>query len=250
MSDQYNVTLHRDDCSSGANSIKVMIHHQVYAVCLSVASGRCHQAKHPGTQKCTETALLILQKESVTAALLSQSHAKPVHMLTHTHTQHQSYPGMTAPVISLWCPAAAYTTVFNCVKATLRTNGIRGPFQGLGPTLVRNAPANSVYLGSFEVMKGKMAEHKGCKKTELPAPWVITAGGLGGILYWCAIYPVDVIKSAMATDSIIPKERKYPDMATTYKVCTHQKIMTACHIQLANWSLACKVQLGSLLLPK
>lgn len=111
----------------------------------------------------------------------------------------------------------AYTTVFNCVKATLRNNGIRGPFQGLGPTLVRNAPANSVYLGSFEVMKGKMAERKGCKKTELPAPWVITAGGLGGILYWCAIYPVDVIKSAMATDSIIPKERKYPDMVTTYK---------------------------------
>ncbi|KAL3136974.1 hypothetical protein ABBQ32_006573 [Trebouxia sp. C0010 RCD-2024] len=111
----------------------------------------------------------------------------------------------------------AYTTVFDCVKATLRTNGIRGPFQGLGPTLVRNAPANSVYLGSFEVMKGKMAEYKGCKKTELPAPWVISAGGLGGLLYWLAIYPIDVIKSAMATDSIIPKERKYPDMATTYK---------------------------------
>ena len=115
---------------------------------------------------------------------------------------------------------AAYTTVFDCVKATLRTNGIRGPFQGLGPTLVRNAPANSVYLGSFEVMKGKMAEYKGCKKTELPAPWVISAGGLGGLLYWLAIYPIDVIKSAMATDSIIPKERKYPDMATTYKVPT------------------------------
>ena len=110
--------------------------------------------------------------------------------------------------------------MYNCVKATLRTNGIRGPFQGLGPTLVRNAPANSVYLGSFEVLKGQMASYKGCKQSELPAPWVITAGGLGGLLYWLAIYPVDVIKSAMATDSIVPKERKYPDMMTTYKVCT------------------------------
>lgn len=129
---------------------------------------------------------------------------------------------MTTPWDAVVCAAAAYTTVFDCVKATLRTNGIRGPFQGLGPTLVRNAPANSIYLGSFEVMKGKMAEYKGCKKTELPAPWVISAGGLGGLLYWLAIYPVDVIKSAMATDSIIPKERKYPDMATTYKVCNAQ----------------------------
>ena len=114
--------------------------------------------------------------------------------------------------------AAAYTTVFNCVKATLKTNGYRGPFQGLGPTLVRNIPANSIYLGSFEVFKGKLASYKGCKKTELPPAYVIGAGGTGGILYWLSIYPVDVIKSAMATDALEPSKRKYPDMITTYKV--------------------------------
>ena len=106
----------------------------------------------------------------------------------------------------------------DCVRATIKTNGFKGPFQGLGATLVRNAPANAVYLGSFEVMKDHMASYRECKKTELPAPWVITAGGLGGLLYWLAIYPVDVIKSAMATDSIEPSKRKYPTMATTYKV--------------------------------
>ena len=116
--------------------------------------------------------------------------------------------------------AAAYTTVSDCVRATIRTNGFKGPFQGLGATLLRNAPANAVYLGSFEVMKDKMASYKGCKKTELPAPWVITAGGLGGLLYWLAIYPVDVVKSAIATDNIDPSKRKYPDMVTTYKVWT------------------------------
>ena len=70
------------------------------------------------------------------------------------------------------CDAAAYTTVFDCVKATIRNNGIRGPFQGLSATLVRNAPANSIYLGSFEVMKEQMAQYKGCEKTQLPAAWV------------------------------------------------------------------------------
>ncbi len=125
---------------------------------------------------------------------------------------------------------AAYTTVYDCVKATIRTNGFKGPFQGLGATLVRNAPANSVYLGSFEVMKDQMAAYRNCKKTELPAAWVITAGGLGGLLYWLAIYPVDVIKSAMATDSIEPSKRKYPDMATTYKVgrTAHTVMSFAC----------------------
>jgi len=125
---------------------------------------------------------------------------------------------------------AAYTTVFDCVKATIRTNGFKGPFQGLGATLVRNAPANSIYLGSFEVMKDRMAAYRNCKKTELPAAWVITAGGLGGLLYWLAIYPVDVIKSAMATDSIEPSKRKYPNMATTYKVgrMAHTVMSIAC----------------------
>ncbi len=46
--------------------------------------------------------------------------------------------------------------------------------QGLSATLLRNTPANSVYLGSFEVMKQLVAQKHGCKTTELSAP-VITA---------------------------------------------------------------------------
>ena len=110
-----------------------------------------------------------------------------------------------------------YTSVVECVKSTLKTSGVRGPFQGLGPTILRNTPANAVYLGSFEVMKKKMAEVKECKVSELSAPLVIGAGGFGGVLYWLCIYPVDVIKSAMMTDSIIPAERKYPNMLSTAK---------------------------------
>jgi solute carrier family 25 carnitine/acylcarnitine transporter 20/29 len=110
-----------------------------------------------------------------------------------------------------------YTTVTECVKSTLKTSGVRGPFQGLGPTILRNTPANAVYLGSFEVMKKRLAEMKECQVSELSAPLVIGAGGFGGILYWLCIYPVDVIKSAMMTDSIIPSERKYPNTLATAK---------------------------------
>ncbi len=76
-----------------------------------------------------------------------------------------------------------------CVKATLRTSGLRGPFQGLSATLLRNAPANAVYLGSFEVLKGRAASHYGCETKDLSAPVVMAAGGTGGILYWLAIFP-------------------------------------------------------------
>ena len=43
-----------------------------------------------------------------------------------------------------------------------------------------------------------------------PRDWeIMFAGGLGGFFYWSLFYPVDVIKSAMMTDSINKAERKY-----------------------------------------
>jgi solute carrier family 25 carnitine/acylcarnitine transporter 20/29 len=30
-----------------------------------------------------------------------------------------------------------------------------------------------------------------------------------GTLYWLAIFPVDVVKSAMMSDAVLPSERKY-----------------------------------------
>jgi hypothetical protein len=35
--------------------------------------------------------------------------------------------------------------------------------QGLGATILRNTPANAVYLGTFEVLKGAAAQQLGCK---------------------------------------------------------------------------------------
>lgn len=104
-----------------------------------------------------------------------------------------------------------------CVRATIAKSGFKGPFQGLGPTIIRNAPANGIYLGSFEIMKQRAAKYMGCETKDLPAPVIIGAGGMGGVFYWLAIYPVDVIKSAMMTDSIDPAQRKYPTMLTSAK---------------------------------
>lgn len=70
--------------------------------------------------------------------------------------------------------AAAYTTVPQTVRATLQHNGFRGPFQGLLTTIVRNTPANSIYLGSFEVLKKRAAESYGCTQQELANDHALT----------------------------------------------------------------------------
>lgn len=110
-----------------------------------------------------------------------------------------------------------YTKVLDCVRQTFKYSGVKGPFQGLGATLLRNTPANAVYLGSFEVMKREVAEQQGIATTELPMPTVVLLGGLGGLLYWLAIFPIDVVKSSMQSDNIIPSKRQFPTMATTVK---------------------------------
>jgi solute carrier family 25 carnitine/acylcarnitine transporter 20/29 len=53
---------------------------------------------------------------------------------------------------------------------------------------------------------------------ELPAYAVLSSAALGGIAYWLAIFPVDVIKSSMQTDSIIKSQRRYTDMVSAAKV--------------------------------
>ncbi|GLC36958.1 hypothetical protein PLESTB_000174200 [Pleodorina starrii] len=111
-----------------------------------------------------------------------------------------------------------YTSVLECVRNTVRTNGFRGPFQGLSATLLRNTPANAVYLGNFEVFKQSLAAHYGCKPTELSAGAITACAGIAGITYWLVIFPVDCIKSAMQTDSIVPSERKYKDVPTTARL--------------------------------
>lgn len=108
-----------------------------------------------------------------------------------------------------------YNGVWDVVKATIRQNGIRGPFQGLSATIIRNTPANAAFLGSFQVMKEAAAKKYNCHVSELPLYIVMGAAGLGGILYWSLIFPVDVVKSAMASDTIVKSERVYPDMKTT-----------------------------------
>ncbi|CAL8462274.1 g1805 [Coccomyxa elongata] len=111
----------------------------------------------------------------------------------------------------------AFTSVSGCVRNVFRTNGMMGPFQGLTATIIRNTPANSIYLGSFEVLKQQFAKYYGCTPKELPGVLTVTAAGTGGLMYWLAIYPIDQIKSAMMTDSIVKSERKFPTMASAVR---------------------------------
>ena len=103
----------------------------------------------------------------------------------------------------------AYTGLWDCITKSVKVNGVMGPFTGLGATILRNTPANAVYLGSFEVFKQMFADRLKCKQADLPMSAVFLSGGFGGTLYWVAIFPLDVLKSTIQSDALAASEKVY-----------------------------------------
>ncbi|XP_064637713.1 mitochondrial ornithine transporter 1-like [Lineus longissimus] len=79
-------------------------------------------------------------------------------------------------------------------KHICKTEGVRGMFRGLGPTLGREMPGYFVFFGGYEISRnyftppGKTPDDIGPLKTVL-------CGGIGGVSLWVAIFPTDVVKS-------------------------------------------------------
>ncbi|XP_029189604.1 mitochondrial substrate carrier family protein G-like [Acropora millepora] len=100
-----------------------------------------------------------------------------------------------------------YRNVFHAAYVIVKKHGIRGAYQGLPATWLRNIPANSAFFGFYELSR-TMATPKGGTVQDLSPFALLAAGGTGGFLYWFLTYPTDVIKSSMqADDSTVEKRR-------------------------------------------
>ena len=108
-----------------------------------------------------------------------------------------------------------FKTMGECVARSFRINGALAPFQGFSATVLRNTPAFSVYFGSFEIFKDTFSEQLGCARKDLPVTHIFAAGGLAGVLYWGGLYPFDIIKSTIQSDSMVPKERTFTTVPQT-----------------------------------
>jgi len=75
--------------------------------------------------------------------------------------------------------------------------------------------------------------------SDLPAWVVVSAAGFGGLLYWCAIFPVDQVKSAMQTDAIDPAQRRYPTMTAAARVRPAHGSLRACSMLRGGGGCGC-----------
>ncbi|KAG7665456.1 YMC2 [[Candida] subhashii] len=100
------------------------------------------------------------------------------------------------------------TKLFNgpidCAKKLYKSNGFtHGIYRGLTPTLIRESIGLGIYFATYEALISReLKKNKDWIRSDIPGWKLCMFGGLSGYTLWIAIYPIDVIKSKLQTDSL------------------------------------------------
>lgn len=100
-------------------------------------------------------------------------------------------------------PNAEFKGPLDCIKK-LRAQG--SLMKGLNATLLREGHGCGTYFLVYEALVANEI-NSGLKRTDIPTWKLCLFGALSGTTLWIMVYPLDVIKSVMQTDSL--KEPKY-----------------------------------------
>ena len=102
-----------------------------------------------------------------------------------------------------------FSSISDCVRKSIQFNGIRGPYQGLFPHLLRNIPAGAAHFGTFETLRAWKAKKDNVAVKNLPIMYNLFCGSMGGLAYWSLFFPIDQVKSGVQADSIDKNKRVY-----------------------------------------
>lgn len=91
----------------------------------------------------------------------------------------------------------------DCTKKLYLSSGLQGIYKGLLPTLIRESIGLGIYFATYEALIGReLKSNAGLERRDIPGWKLCMYGGLSGYTLWLGIYPIDVIKSKLQTDSL------------------------------------------------
>lgn len=92
----------------------------------------------------------------------------------------------------------------DCFKKVYQKGGLfSGIYKGLAPTLFRESVGLGVYFATYEALIARELSNKVYPtRGDVPGWKLCMFGGLSGYALWIVIYPVDVLKSKLQTDSL------------------------------------------------
>ncbi|KAJ3215646.1 Mitochondrial carrier protein ymc2 [Dinochytrium kinnereticum] len=104
---------------------------------------------------------------------------------------------------------AAYKGPLDFAKKVVGQYGIAGLYKGQGITLLRECHGYGIYFLTYEAMIQRTMRLEKKARSEISALTQCSFGALSGYTLWVMIYPIDVIKSRLQTDSFNLVEQKY-----------------------------------------
>jgi solute carrier family 25 ornithine transporter 2/15 len=97
--------------------------------------------------------------------------------------------------------AQLYSGPLDCMAKTLKSEGLRGLFRGLTALWARDIPFNAFFLGGFELASGAIGKLSETNRDELNPLQIFFAGAFAGATSWAIIFPADVVKTHMQSQS-------------------------------------------------
>lgn len=110
-----------------------------------------------------------------------------------------------------------YNGPLDCARKIVASNGIGGIFKGMTPTLIREGHGMGVYFLVYEAVVGYKLKKDNLTRAELPSLWAMLGGAVSGPMLWTMVYPFDVVKSRLQTDSLDPSKRQYKGMIDCFR---------------------------------
>ncbi|KAI9484559.1 mitochondrial carrier domain-containing protein [Zychaea mexicana] len=82
----------------------------------------------------------------------------------------------------------------DCARQLIRNDGFTALFRGMYVTILREIPAYAGFYSGYEIMKRYLTQGQEGDATILQ---LMASGSVGGMSYWLASYPLDVVKSVV-----------------------------------------------------
>ena len=88
--------------------------------------------------------------------------------------------------------------LFDACKELWQAGGIRSLFAGNGLNVVKVMPESAIKFGAYEAAKRTLASIDGSDPRHLSNTSQFIAGGFGGVVSQCVVYPLDTLKLCVA----------------------------------------------------
>lgn len=85
-------------------------------------------------------------------------------------------------------------SLVDACKELWAAGGIRSLFAGNGLNVVKVMPESAMKFGAYEAAKRTFANLEGTDPKHLHATAQFLAGGIGGVVSQCVVYPLDTLK--------------------------------------------------------